>query len=145
MVIIMREFFIFEIKDEFKSLYIDKPSILYNIFEQIYSLKREDLDYGYSLFKQLTKKIDKDKADRYLFVKYHQTIPYSKKKEVHYYNNPAHEEISTLVVKRAYMLLRTNYYDCFFLDVLNSLNNTYFACDFKNQDYFFLASRKLLV
>ena len=58
MVIIMREFFIFELKDEFKNLYIDKPSILYNIFEQIYTLKKEELNYGYSLFRQLTKKID---------------------------------------------------------------------------------------
>ena len=29
------------------------------------------------------------------------------------------------------MLVKTNYYDCFFLDVLNSVNNTYFAVDFK--------------
>ena len=40
----MREFFIFELKDEFKNLYIDKPSILYNIFEQIYTLKKEELN-----------------------------------------------------------------------------------------------------
>ena len=82
---------------------------------------------------------------RYLFVKYHQTIPYSKKKETHYYNNPVHDEISTIVVKRAYMLVKTNYYDCFFFDELNSINNTYFAIDFKNQDYFFLDSKKVLV
>ena len=60
----MREFFIFELKDEFKNLYIDKPSILYNIFEQIYTLKKEELNYGYSLFRQLTKKIDKDKTKK---------------------------------------------------------------------------------
>ena len=61
MVIVMREFFVFELKDEFKELYQDKPSVLYNIFEQIYYLKKEDIDYGYSLFHQLTKKIDKEK------------------------------------------------------------------------------------
>lgn len=141
----MREFFIFELKDEFKSLYIDKPSILYNIFEQIYTLKKEELNYGYSLFRQLTKKIDKDKTDRYLFIKYHQSIPYSKKEETHYYNNPAHDEISTLEVRRAFLKVKTNYYDSFFLEQLNTLNNNYFACDFKNQDYFFLEMRKLLV
>ena len=43
------------------------------------------------------------------------------------------------------MLFKTNYYDCFFLDVLNSVNNTYIAVDFKNQDYFFLDSKKILV
>lgn len=52
----MREFFIFEIKDEFKSLYQDKPSILYQILEQIYFLGEDNAKYGYSLFKQLTKR-----------------------------------------------------------------------------------------
>lgn len=141
----MREFFIFEIKDEFKSLYIDKPSILYNILEQIYKLDKSDLNYGYSLFKQLTRKIDKEEIDRYLFIKYHQNIPYSKRKETHYYNDSTHDEVSTLLVKRAYMLVKTNYYNSFFLKTLNSPSNTYFAVDFKNQDYFFLSDMKILV
>ncbi len=141
----MREFFIFEVKDEFKTLYQDKPSVLYNIFEQIYLLKREDINYGYSLFSQLTKKIDKEKMDHHLFVKYHQEIPYSKRGNIHYYNNPAHDEISSIEIKRAYMFVKTNYYNCFFLDVFNTLNNNFFVCDFKNQDYFFLESRNLLV
>ena len=120
-------------------------SIKDSIDRKAIKLKKEELNYGYSLFRQLTKKIDKDKTDGYLFIKYHQSIPYSKKEETHYYNNPAHDEISTLVVKRAYMLVKTNYYDCFFFDELNSINNTYFAVDFKNQDYFFLDSKKILV
>ena len=64
----MREFFIFEIKDEFKSLYQDKPSILYQILEQIYFLGEENAKYGYSLFHQLTKKIDKEKIDQHIFI-----------------------------------------------------------------------------
>lgn len=145
MVIVMREFFVFELKDEFKELYQDKPSVLYNIFEQIYYLKKEDIDYGYSLFHQLTKKIDKEKLDHHLFIKYHQEIPYSKRGNIHYYNNPVHDEISSIQIKRAYMHIKTNYFDCFFLSVFNTLNNNYFICDFKNQDYFFLEMRKLLV
>ena len=141
----MREFFIFELKDEFLSLYQDRPSILYNIFLEIYSLNKEELDYGYSLFKQLTKKIAKEKIDQYLFIKYHQSIPYSKKNAIHYYNNPSKEEISSLQIKKSYMKVKTNYYNCFFLSVLNTLNNTYFVVDFKNQDYFFLESTKILV
>ncbi len=141
----MREFFIFDVKEEFKDLYIDKPSILYNIFEQIYLLKKEDVAYGYSLFSQLTKKIDKEKFDHHLFITYHQTIPYSKKENTHYYNNPAHNEVSTLEIKRAYMKVTTNYYNSFFLTTFNTLNNHYFVCDFKNQDYFFLETRKMLV
>ena len=87
----MREFFIFEVKDEFKQLYEAKPSMLYRIFEQIYYLKKEELQYGYSLFRQLTKKINKEKFDQYFFVKFHQSVPYSKTGNIHYYNNPAHD------------------------------------------------------
>lgn len=141
----MREFFIFDLKDEFKELYIDKPSILYNILEQIYLLKKEDIHYGYSLFRQLTKKIEKEKLDTYLFITYHQSIPYSKKDHVHYYNNPVHDEISTLEIKRAFMKVTTTYQDCFFFSIFNTLNNNYFVCDFKNQDYFFLEAKNLLV
>ena len=64
---------------------------------------------------------------------------------IHYYNNPAHDEISTLEVRRAFLKVKHKYYDSFFLEQLNTLNNNYFACDFKNQDYFFLEMRKLLV
>ena len=141
----MREFFIFELKDEFKQLYLTKPSLLYQIFEQIYYLKKEEIQYGYSLFRQIVKKQDKEKIDQYFFLKYHQSIPYSKRDNIHYYNNPAHDEISSLEVKRAFLKVKTNYYDCFFLEQLNTLNNHYFVCDFKNQDYFFLEMRKLLV
>ncbi len=145
MVIKMREFYVFEVKDEFKELYQHNPSTLYNIFEQIYLLKKEDIDYGYSLFHQLTKKIDKEKFDHHLFLKYHQDIPYSKRGNIHYYNNPAKDEITSLEIKRAFMRIKTNYYNCFFFQVFNTLNNNFFICDFKNQDYFFLEMRKSLV
>jgi len=141
----MREFFIFELKDEFKALYKDNPSVLFNIFEQIYLLKKEDINYGYSLFCQLTKKIDKEKMDHHLFIKYHQQIPYSKKKNIHYYNNTAQEEISSIEIKKAYMHVKTNSNQCFFFQVFNSLNNNFFVCDFQSQDYFFLEMQNQLV
>ena len=78
----MGEFFIFEIKDEFKSLYQDKSSILYQILEQIYFLGEENAKYGYSLFHQITKKIDNDKVNQHIFIKYHQSITYSKQRRV---------------------------------------------------------------
>ena len=134
----MREFFIFKIKDEFKSLYQEKPSILYQILEQIYFLGEENAKYGSSLFRQITKKIDNDKLNQHIFIKYYQSINYSKRKEVHYCNEPGHDEIGSLTVKKSYMRLKTNYYNSFFLKILNGLNNNYFVCDFKNQDYFFL-------
>ena len=83
----MRVYFIFDIKEEFINLYRGNERILYNILKQIYYLEKEEVEYGYNLFRQLINTIDKEKIDRYLFIKLHQDIPYSKRKDIHYYNN----------------------------------------------------------
>lgn len=42
-------------------------SVLYNILRQIYYLNKEEVSYGYNLFKQLIKTIPKNKIDRDIF------------------------------------------------------------------------------
>ena len=83
----MRVYFIFDIKEEFINLYKGNERVLYNILKQIYYLEKEEVEYGYHLFKQLINSLDKIKIDRYLFLKLHQDIPYSKRNNIHYYNN----------------------------------------------------------
>ena len=46
LVIRMRVFYIFNIKPEFKYLYKDSPSSLFNILKQLYYLKDDDIRYG---------------------------------------------------------------------------------------------------
>ena len=75
----MKVYYIFKLKDEFFDLYKDTPSVLYNILRNIYYLDREEVDYGYNLFKQLTLPIEKNRIDRELFIKFHQELPYSKR------------------------------------------------------------------
>lgn len=141
----MREFYLFQVKEEFKSLYRENQVILYNIFKQIYLLQKEDVEYGYSLFKQLTRKIEKEKLDQEIFIKLHGSVPYSKRGNIHYVNNLYKDEISQMVVKRAYIKVKSNQDITEFFHILNGFDNHYFVCDFQNQDYFFLEDLKVLV
>lgn len=134
----MRVYFIFDIKKEFIALYRGNERILFNILKQIYYLQKEEVEYGYNLFQQLINKIEKEKLDRYLFLQLHQDIPYSKRNNIHYYNNLYKDEISRLIIKKSYIRLETEQLASSFFSYLNNYSSTYFVCEFKYQDYFFL-------
>lgn len=134
----MRVYFIFDIKEEFINLYKGNERVLYNILKQIYYLEKEEVEYGYHLFKQLINSLDKIKIDRYLFLKLHQDIPYSKRNNIHYYNNLYKDEVSRLEVKHSYIKIETEQLSSSFFHYLTLLNHRLFVCEFKYQDYFFL-------
>lgn len=134
----MRVYFIFDIKEEFINLYKGNERVLYNILKQIYYLEKEEVEYGYHLFKQLINSLDKIKIDRYLFLKLHQDIPYSKRNNIHYYNNLYKDEISRLEVKHSYIKIEAEQLSSSFFHYLTLLNHRLFVCEFKYQDYFFL-------
>ena len=134
----MRVYFIFDIKEEFINLYRGNERILYNILKQIYYLEKEEVEYGYNLFRQLINTMDKEKIDRYLFIKLHQDIPYSKRKDIHYYNNLYRDEVSRLTVKKSYIKIEAEQLSSSFFHYLNQLNPRLLVCEFKYQDYFFL-------
>lgn len=134
----MRVYFIFDIKREFITLYRGNERILFNILKQIYYLQKEEVEYGYHMFQQLTNKIEKEKLDRSIFLEFHQDIPYSKRNNIHYYNNLYKDEISRLTIKKTYIKLETEQLASSFFTYLNSYSPNYFVCEFKYQDYFFL-------
>ena len=138
MVINMRVFFIFDIKEEFKQLYQDAPRNLYRILKQIYYLDKEEVVYGTNIFYQIVRKIPKQRVDNYLFVKLHQDIPYSKRGNMHYYNNLHRNEVSSLSVRTSYMKITTESSISSFFSILEEYKSNYFVCDFEYQDYFFL-------
>lgn len=141
----MRVFYIFNIKEEFKYLYLESPSLLYGILKQIYYLGKEDILYGKNIFSQLTEEVDKQSIDRLLYIKLHQDMPYSKRGDIHYMNNLYKDEVSRLTVKNAYMKLETESSFSSFFPYLSELGDNFFACDFFFPDYFFLDSIKTLV
>lgn len=134
----MKVYYIFEIKSEFIKLYLDNSAVLFNILKNIYYLEKEEVSFGYSLFKQITNKINKNLVDREIFLRCHKDIPYSKRNNTHYINNLYRDEVSRLVVKKSYIKLELEQKKSSFFDILMSCSNNYFACDFKNCDFFFL-------
>lgn len=134
----MKVYYIFKLKEEFYDLYKDTPSILYNILRNIYYLDREEVDYGYNLFKQLTLPLEKNKLDREIFIKFHQDIPYSKRKDIHYINDLYKNEVSRLVINNSYLRLELEQNYSTFFKILKEEDNNLFACSFKNTDFFFL-------
>lgn len=134
----MKVYFVFEIKEEFVRLYLDNSRVLFNILRNIYFLEREEVEFGYSLFKQIINPIDKEKIDRDIFLKYHQDIPYSKRENIHYINNLYRGEVSRLIVKNSYIRVEVEQYKTSFFDILRQYSKNYFVCNFKNFDFFFL-------
>ncbi len=138
----MRVFYIFDIKNEVIDLYKDSSFNLYNLLKQLYYLNNLDLQYGYQLFNQFVKPLDKQALDNFLFLKLHQDIPYSKREGKHIINNLYKDEISILEVKRAYIKIKAEQNITSFFDVLYTYNHNFFICDFENCDYFFLDELK---
>lgn len=139
MVMKMRVYFVFDVKDEFINLYYDNARVLYNILKQLYYLKNEEVSYGYSLFRQLIKYIDKEKIDRRLYLDYHKNVSYQKKGNMHIVNNLYKDEVSRLFVKSTYMKIEVDSGNSSFFKIIKNYSKNYFVCDFKRQDYFFLS------
>lgn len=141
----MRTFYIFKMKKEFVSLYQNSPGSLYNVLKHLYYMKRHEMSYGFNLFQQLTEKIDKNKLDREIYIKYHDEMVYSKNHDEHIINNLYKDEISILIIKSTYILINANRNYSPFFTILESLGDEYFVCDFVSQDYFWINDIKMLV
>ncbi len=141
----MRIYFVFKIKDEYIELYKDSPRTLYNILNQMYYMKRNEIGYGFTLFNQMINRINKFDLDKYLYVLLHTKMKYSKKGENHILNNLYKDEVSVLRVKGTYILINSNKSYTEFFALLNNYDSKLFVCDFNNNDYFFLRDVKLLV
>lgn len=141
----MRIYFVFKIKKEYIELYRDTPNTLYNILNQMYYMRRNDIGFGFNLFNQMIDRIDKFDLDKYLYVLLHTKMKYSKKGDEHILNNLYKDEISVLKVKTTYLLINSNKSYTEFFALLNNYDDNLFVCDFNNHDYFFLSNIKLLV
>lgn len=141
----MRIYFVFKIKDEYIELYKDTPNTLYNILNQMYYMKRNELGYGFNLFNQMIDRIDKFDLDKHLYVLMHTKMKYSKKGDEHILNNLYKDEVSVLKVKTTHILINSNKSYTEFFVLLNNYDPNLFVCDFNNHDYFFLSNIKLLV
>ena len=138
MVSVMRMYYVFDVKDEVVSLYQDNPASLYKILESIYYMHREEVDYGFNLFKQITKRIKVRELNNLLYIKLHKDLVYSKMENEHIINDLYHDEVSILKVKNSHLLIESNKSYSSFFKILNIINPNYFVCDFKEKDFFFV-------
>ena len=134
----MKVYFVFNLKKEFVNLYRDNNKVLFDIFRSIYLMRSGEVDYAYTLFDQLVNNIDAEKMDREIFIKYHKYIPYSKHNKIHLINNLYKNEISRMIIKNSYIKIELDSTNTSWFDVIKNYSSSFFACDFKNNDYFFL-------
>ncbi len=134
----MKVYFVFNLKKEFISLYQDNKLVLFNIFRNIYNMKDSDLEYAYTLFNQLVNRIDSDRLDRDIFIKYHQYIPYSKHNKIHLINNFYKDEVSRMIIRNSYIRIELDNKKTSWFEVLKNYSDNFFVCDFNNYDCFFL-------
>jgi len=141
----MRMFYIFEIKKEIKELYIDNPSSLYKILSSIYYMHKEDVNYGFNLFNQITNKIKVMDTSNKIYIDMHTNIVYTKSANEHVINDLYRNEISILKVRKSHMILQSNKSYNKFLELLLTYNDNYFVCDFLENDFFFIEDIKNLL
>ena len=145
MVILMRRFYIFSIREELMTLYKENPSNLYKILDGIYKMSPNDLTYGYNLFKQICIPIDTLFLNNNLYLKMHNNLVYTKIDDEHIINNLYKDEVSILKIKKSHLVLDCNNSYSSFFNFLNTYQGNMFVCDFQKEDYFFLSDIELIV
>lgn len=138
MVMKVRMYYIFNLKEDIIELYKNSPANLYKILESIYYMHEEEVMYGFNIFKQITNRIKVHELNNSLYIKMHKDLIYSKISNEHVINDLYHDEVSILRVKSSHLLLESNKSYASFFKLLNSINPHYFVCDFKEKDFFFL-------
>ena len=134
----MRIYYVFNLKSEIKKLYQDKPASLYKILENIYYMHQEDVNYGFAIFRELTNKNKILELSNTIYIKLHKDLVYSKINNEHIINDLYHDEVSILKIKNSHLIIESNKSISSFFKILNSINNNYFVCDFKEKDFFFM-------
>ena len=138
MVMKMRMYYIFNIKNDIIKLYQNNPSGLYKILENIYFMKEDEVEYGYGLFKQVADMMDIYDINNKLYIKLHKEVIYSKIDNEHVINDLYHDEVSILKIKSSRLILESNKSYSSFFKELKIINNNFFVCDFKEKDFFFI-------
>lgn len=141
----MRMFYIFNVKKEIKDLYKDNSSSLYKILSSIYYMHKEDANYGFNLFNQITNKINVKEISNKIYIDMHTNIIYTKNNNEHIINDLYHNEISILKVRKSHIMIQTSKSYNKFFDLLSTYSDNYFICDFLENDFFFITDINNLV
>lgn len=127
----MRKYYLFTIKKDYYEIYKKNPTVLYKTLENLYKLKKDDLDYGLTLFNQICDVIDINRLKNY--------FNYIKEQgKGNKYLIKLNSEVTLFDFHYACVICRSikNYPIVF--NTLNYYSKYIFVCDFYNHDYFFL-------
>lgn len=127
----MRKYYLFTIKKEYYEVYKKSPLVLYKTLENLYRLRKEDLNYGLTLYNQICDIIDVDRLINYFA---HIKEEYINNRYLIRLDN----ELTIFEFHYACIICKSkkNFPDVF--KILNYYNKYIFVCDFSNKDYFFL-------
>lgn len=137
----MRTFYLFKIKNNYTTLTKDNPYNLYKAIENIYHLKKEQLDTGYNFFNQIRDTFNKEYLDNNIFEYYKNRYTYSKVKDTHMIYDYYSDEKSKLIINKSYIFIKSTKQIPSFLKAIAKKDNI-FVCDFDNIDYFWLEELK---
>ena len=131
----METYHIFSIKKEIYNAYKKNPYSLYKTLYNLYNINKDDIKLGLSIYNQLCNIINIKKTNEYI-----KLLPITRKTENKYLIKE--NNIKTiLIIKHSNIICKQNEID---LNIIYILNNSYkylFACNFKNNKYYWLKDK----
>ena len=135
----MRTFYIFKVNNDCSRLTKNIPNNLYTAYLNIKLSTSNNIDYLYNEYFTFTDVLKKRDITSFVKAKLSNQDGYSVYGNTHMYNNYYTDEVSKLIVKSSFMILKSNKINSTFLSILNRLPNI-FIIDFENRDYFWLSN-----
>lgn len=134
----MNNYYIFMVNECFTSFYRDKPSVLYQLFEHVYGLTKNDLILGYRIFEQVAVPFDKEKVNQHFYEHFCSELSYSRKTDRHYYNNLYIGEDTKAVIHHSHIKLISNMDYPSFMHSLKENYENVLVCNFEKKNFFWL-------
>lgn len=136
MVIYMRTYYLFIIKDEFYLSYLHNPLSLYKTLENLYHFTIKDFRFGVSLYHQLC---EPHKVD--ILKHFCEKKNFHKRKNRYLLTKTFEKEKTILEIRPSVLILYTNRNIPTIFNILHYYSSRIFVCDFKNKDYFWLSNQ----
>ena len=132
----MRKYYIFMIKSTYYDMYMKNNHILYQTLKTLSNISIDNSNYGLELYSQICDLFDTKRIKQYF-----ENI--NSKKEKNKYIVDFCNQITTFYVRKSCLVCITENNIPSILRVLTYYYPYLFACDFENEDYFFLNIRSL--
>ncbi len=129
----MKRYHLFILKRETVKLYQRNSNILYLLLKNLYELNEKDLIYGISVYHQLCMPINKKLLINYMIDK----VP-SLKKSPDTFKILSFFENTKVTINYSNILVTTDVDTPEIYKIFNIYNDSIFACDFENNNYFWL-------